>query len=158
MLDLDKLTTSDMTPKDLDDVCRLEEETFADAWPRSAFEKDMENESTYCPVIRDGSGRLVAYAILMIFAEEAHLTNIAVRKSLRRLGIGSRLMAHLIERAESNGCCAMFLDVRASNVDAVGLYERMNFKELYRRKRYYRNPIEDAVVMVCPLGEGSRRG
>jgi ribosomal-protein-alanine N-acetyltransferase len=148
----------EMSFDDLDDVCRIENETFSDPWPRAAFEDDMRSELTYCPVAKLASGELVGYANLMIFADEAHLTNIAVAPQRRRSGIGRFMMDHLIEKATSAGCHAMFLDVRASNDSAISLYRRYNFNELYRRKRYYCNPPEDAIVMVLPLGERNSDG
>ena len=103
-------------------------------------------------------GKLIGYANLMTFAEEAHLTNIAVSPDYRRRGIGRVIMDHLIAKAEAEGCRAMFLDVRVSNHSAISFYEKYEFTELYRRKRYYRNPPEDAMVMVRPLGERNTRG
>ncbi|MBU1318023.1 MAG: ribosomal protein S18-alanine N-acetyltransferase [candidate division Zixibacteria bacterium] len=147
-----------MSFDDLDDVCRIENDTFTDAWPRSVFEDDIKSEMTYCPVARNASGELVGYACLMLFADEAHLTNIATSPQQRGNGIGTQMMDHLIEKAKATGCHAMFLDVRASNSAAISLYNKYRFSELYRRKLYYRNPPEDAVVMVLPLGERNSDG
>ena len=148
-----------MTPEDIDEVYRIETESFSNPWPRGAFESDVRNRRIYSPVVRDGENKVIAYALLMIFAQEAHLANIAVDPKLRRVGIGSMLMDHLIEKAESEDCRAMFLDVRPSNKSAVSMYEdRYGFKILYIRKGYYSNPPEDALVMVRPLGERENYG
>jgi ribosomal-protein-alanine N-acetyltransferase len=153
-----QIEIAEMTLDDLDEVRRIENETFSDPWPRAAFEDDVRSDLTYCPVARDESGELVAYANLMIFADESHLTNIAVAPPRRRCGIGKHMMDHLIEKAKASGCLAMFLDVRASNESAISFYRKYEFSELYRRKLYYRNPPEDAIVMVLPLGERNSDG
>ena len=150
---------NNMTPEDIEEVYRIETESFSNPWPRGAFESDVRNRRIYSPVVRDENNCVVAYALLMIFAEEAHLANIAVDPKLRRHGIGTLLMDHLIETAESRDCRAMFLDVRPSNKSAVSMYEeKYDFEILYRRKGYYSNPPEDALVMVRPLGERENYG
>ena len=147
-----------MTLSDLDDVCRIEAEVFPNPWPRRAFESDIRNDSTYCMVVRDLSERVMAYACLMIVADEAHLTNIAVSPDCRRQGMGSVLMDHLISLAEREGSRAMFLEVRSSNIGAIRFYCRYGFVELYRRRSYYRRPTEDALVMVRTVGERNSNG
>jgi ribosomal-protein-alanine N-acetyltransferase len=149
---------SEMTPGDLEGVCRIENEVFANPWPRSAFENDLSSDSTFCTVVRNSSGLLVGYSCLMIVADEAHLSNIAVSMGHRRNGIGSMLMDHMIAKAELEGSRAIFLEVRSSNEDALNLYWRYDFVELYRRKDYYRKPNEDALIMVRPVGERNSHG
>jgi ribosomal-protein-alanine N-acetyltransferase len=147
-----------MSPDDLDDVCRIENEVFPNPWPRGAFESDVRRRSTYCTVVRNSVRDLVGYACLMVAADEANLTNIAVAANHRRLGIGSMLLDDLISEAERQRCRAMFLEVRPGNRDAISFYLRHGFTELYMRKWYYRNPVEDALVMVRPIGERNSHG
>jgi ribosomal-protein-alanine N-acetyltransferase len=147
-----------MTVNDLAEVCRIENDTFPNPWPKSAFEQDIQSESTYCPTVRDSSGSLVGYACLMIVADEANITNIAVVSDRRMQGIGGLLMDRVISRARNDGCRAVFLEVRKSNAGAIGFYMHYEFKELYRRRNYYRHPREDAIVMVLPIGERNSHG
>ena len=147
-----------MTLDDLGDVCRIENEVFPNPWPESAFEGHVRNESTYSTVIRDSSGNIVGYACMMIVEDEAYLMNIAVSIHHKRQGIGSMLMDDLISKAESEGSRAICLEVRLSNHSAVSFYSRYGFYELHRRKQYYRNPVEDALIMVRPIGERNSNG
>jgi ribosomal-protein-alanine N-acetyltransferase len=147
-----------MTVGDIGEVCAIETEVFPNPWPRSAFEQDVRNDSNLCTVVRDSSGILVGYACLMIIVDEAHLTNIAVTGAYRRQGIGSLLLHDMISKAEIRRCRAMFLEVRRSNLDARAFYARYGFTELYRRRDYYRRPVEDALILVCPIGERNSRG
>jgi ribosomal-protein-alanine N-acetyltransferase len=149
---------SEMTSGDLEDICRIEAEVFPNPWPKSAFESDIGNEAVYCRVARDSSRNLIGYACLMIVVDEAHLTNIAVSTGCRRQGIGAMLMDDVISKAEREGCRAIFLEVRDSNLDARGFYSRYGFTELYRRKHYYIKPTEDALVLVRPIGERNSHG
>ena len=149
---------SEMTSGDLGEVCRIENEVFPNPWPQSAFESDIANDGTYSPVVRDSSGSIIGYACLMVVADEAHLTNIAVSNEHRRRGIGSMLMDDVLSKAEREGCRAVFLEVRNSNLDARDFYLRYGFTELYRRKRYYRRPTEDALVLVRQIGERNSHG
>ncbi len=149
---------SEMTSGDLGQVCRIENEVFPNPWPKSTFESDICSDATYCPVVRDSSGNIIGYASLMVDVDEAHLTNIAVSTEYRRQGIGSILMDDVISKAEREGCRAMFLEVRNSNLDARGFYTRYDFTELYRHEHYYRKPTEDALVLVRPIGERNSHG
>jgi len=148
----------EMTLNDLAEVCRIENDTFPNPWPRSAFEQDIRSESTYCPTVKDSSGILVGYACLMIVADEANLTNIAVVNERRMQGVGRLLMDRVISRARNDGCRAVFLEVRQSNAGAIGFYTHYEFKELYRCRNYYRHPREDAIVMVLPIDERNSNG
>ena len=149
---------SEMTSGDLGEICRIENEVFPNPWPKSAFEGDISNDATYCPVVKDSSGNIIGYASLTVDINEAHLTNIAVSTEYRRQGIGSILMDDVISKAEREGCRAIFLEVRNSNLDARGFYTRYDFTELYRHEHYYRKPTEDALVLVRPIGERNSHG
>lgn len=147
-----------MTEDDLDHVCRIEIESFSDPWTREMLTEDIRSKTTYCPVVRDESGSVLGYACCMMVADEAHLTNIAVSRESRGRGIGNFLVEHIVAVARDAGCEMMYLDVRSSNAAALGLYDKFGFVELYRRKSYYRNPIEDALVMALVLKEGEDNG
>lgn len=149
---------SEMTLDDLGEVCRIESEVFPNPWPESSFEADVRNESAYSMVVRDSANRIVGYTCMMFIVDEAHLTNIAVSIDHRRRGIGSMLMDDLISRAESRGCRVILLEVRLSNHAAISFYSRYGFVEMYRRKQYYRNPVEDALVLVRRIGERNSNG
>ncbi|MEE8575808.1 MAG: GNAT family N-acetyltransferase, partial [candidate division Zixibacteria bacterium] len=79
---------------------------------------------------------------------EAHLTNIAVVKSFRRMSVARRMLEEIVTRAQDNECEFILLEVRPSNEEAIAFYEEYKFRLLYRRPNYYRRPVEDALVMV----------
>ncbi len=145
------LAISEMTLDDLDAVLALERVSFSNPWPGGAFESDLESDLVFCYVVRDRSRTIVAFSCLQVIEDEAQITNIAVDPAHRRSGIGSMLIEHMTSVAIQRGCTTMFLEVRVSNYSAISLYEQYGFIELYRRRKYYLNPIEDAIVMMRSL-------
>ena len=88
------------------------------------------------------NGQLVGFLAIQNLVGELEITNIAVRKSHQGRGVAKRLMTNLEQRLET-----IFLEVRASNAVAQALYESHGFEVVGRRKDYYRQPVEDAILM-----------
>ena len=93
-------------------------------------------------------GEVSAYGGVWILVDEAHVTNIVVKESLRGQGVGRKLMIELLERARNKGAVCATLEVRASNAPAIHLYETLGFVQATIRKNYYPDNKEDAVVMM----------
>ncbi|MDD4859584.1 MAG: ribosomal protein S18-alanine N-acetyltransferase [Dehalococcoidales bacterium] len=87
------------------------------------------------------------FAGIWILADEAHVTNIAVRKSHQRRGIGELLLIHIIDLSQKLKATNMTLEVRASNTSAQSLYRKYGFIEMGVRKAYYLDNREDALIM-----------
>ena len=87
-------------------------------------------------------GFLVARAL----DPEWEIENLAIAASAQRRGLGTRLLREFLDLTRRQGTPAVFLEVRESNLAARGLYEKRGFIESGRRKRYYRNPEEDAIL------------
>ena len=83
--------------------------------------------------------------------DEADITNVAVRPQYRRQGIGLQLVTMMLGMMGRLGVTSVLLEVRESNIPAIRLYERYGFTAYNKRKNYYRNPAEDAVLMVVTL-------
>jgi ribosomal-protein-alanine N-acetyltransferase len=91
----------------------------------------------------------VGFLIAVVVEPEAELESIAVAR--QRRGTGRRLMQALVEQLEQAGVTRIFLEVRASNQAARGLYQALGFSETGRRRAYYADPVEDAVLMSRPV-------
>ncbi len=89
---------------------------------------------------------LVGFAVVSMVLDEAELLRIAVRKDLRRKGLGRKLLEQSIQDTATLDCKTLFLEVRADNYGAVQLYERCGFKMVDRRVGYYANPVCDALL------------
>jgi ribosomal-protein-alanine N-acetyltransferase len=145
--------TRRMLPSDLDAVARLEEDTFSDPWPRSAFQREIEAGPPGWPrVAVDGeTGEFLGYMIAWFVADEAHLANVAVVPEARRRGVAQRLLDDLVGDARERGARFILLEVRRSNLGAQALYHRNGFTLFTVRRAYYRDNREDALVLIKPL-------
>jgi ribosomal-protein-alanine N-acetyltransferase len=142
----------EMTVADLPRVVYLEKLIFPDPWPESAFVEQI-TETGWGALTAVADDMAVGYGCYYIVADEAHLTNIAVDPAYRRKSVASRLLERILQVAQENQCEYLLLEVRAGNIEARVFYERYGFTLLYRRPKYYRHPVEDALVMVRYLGQ-----
>jgi ribosomal-protein-alanine N-acetyltransferase len=86
-----------------------------------------------------------------IAADEFEILNMAVSAARRRRGIGSKLLESALEFSRIAGCARAYLEVRASNEPAIALYARHGFTECGLRAHYYRDPVDDALLLSLPL-------
>ena len=139
---------------DLIAVAAIERESFGDPWSVDAFRSALRQGGSF--VIAEGAGVVLGYAIAWSVVDEAELANIAVAPAARGRGIGARLLDAAIAYAEAKGCAAMYLEVRESNTRARALYASRGFEEVGRRRRYYRAPVEDALILRARVGRAGR--
>lgn len=138
----------DATPADLDAIWELETGTFgAEAWSRETMRSEIEGEHRRYVVLEDDDGRVRGYAGLLVIGEDGDIQTIAVAEDARGGGHGRRLMTELLDEAERRGAARVFLEVRADNPVAHGLYESLGFAGIAIRPGYYQPDNVDAVVM-----------
>lgn len=89
----------------------------------------------------------MGYAIAVAVADEAEILNLAVHSAHRSAGIGGKLLDTMLAKLRESGAENVYLEVREANSSARKLYESRGFEEISRRRRYYRNPVEDALVL-----------
>ncbi|NMC55771.1 MAG: ribosomal protein S18-alanine N-acetyltransferase [Eubacteriaceae bacterium] len=136
-----------MRHKDIDDICALEHESFTIPWERGAFEDEMQNDLAHYTVC-ELNGKIIAYGGMWLVLDEAHVTNIAVKKEYQHMGIGGKLMEKMFASAKARGAKYMYLEVRKSNNTAYELYKKKGFMVHGVRKEYYPDNLEDAIVML----------
>jgi ribosomal-protein-alanine N-acetyltransferase len=145
------VTLEPMTLEDLDGVLAIERASFQTPWSRAAFRYELtQNRVARCVVARRGR-RLAGYLCLWEIGHEIHVTNLATHPDLRRHGIARVLLGAVLQDARGRGVDLAFLEVRPTNVEALGLYERFGFRVIGRRKGYYFDTGEDALVMEARL-------
>jgi ribosomal-protein-alanine N-acetyltransferase len=143
-----------MRSADLEEVLAIERASFSMPWSRGAFLYELEqNRVARCYVVRE-DGRLIGYICLWEVADEVHVTNVAVHPDLRRRGVGRALLSAVLDDARQRKLRLVVLEVRPSNVVALGLYESFGFRVVGRRRGYYYDTGEDALVMEASLVEG----
>lgn len=140
---------SKMNVTDIEEVIAVEQNAYPFPWTRGNF-LDSLDSGYEAWVLRDGSGRLLGYFLMMYALEEVHLLNITVRPDVQGQGLGRQLFDKLIGLARDAGMHAVLLEVRPSNNHALMVYHHLGFMQIGQRKNYY--PAagaarEDAIVM-----------
>ncbi len=139
----------------LDEVLAIERACFSTPWSRLSFQFDVHAQDACCLVARLGE-KLVGFAIGWFVLDELHIHNLAVHPQYRRKGFGNRLLRVLLSHAKERGIGRATLELRLSNQVARELYQKHGFRMAAIRRGYYRQPIEDALLMVLDFNPGSK--
>ena len=142
-----------MTPSDTRAVAELEKSIFSDPWSEGDVCELVCNDGGMCYCAKGEDGELLAYVIGRIIPPEGEIYRIATKESARRRGIAYRLLDHTVRERKPEGLESLFLEVRSENRAARGLYLSYGFREIGLRRNYYKNPTDDAVVMLLSCGE-----
>jgi [ribosomal protein S18]-alanine N-acetyltransferase len=140
-----------MAPDDVERVAQLEAESFTCPWTADTFARLLERDGCELWVLDDLEAGVVGYAVLWCIADQGELANFAVAPSHRGKGHGAHLLARMLKVAREREVERMYLEVRASNAAAIGLYRGFGFTDLGRRRKYYDKPVEDALIMALEL-------
>ncbi len=135
-----------MLPADADAVSEIEIKSFAMPWKRDTFYEVVQRENTVY-IVGELDGKVIAYAGAWLSFNEAEVMSVAVEENFRGRGIGTKLFAELIKICKERGATAITLEVRPSNTAAIKLYESFGLKSVGRRKGYYVDNGEDALIM-----------
>lgn len=136
-----------LTEDDLDSVLELEKESFSTPWTREQYSLLL--KAGVCRLFGASNGlEVLAYACVSMSRAvgELEIYNIAVRPDKRRQGLGKELLAAVINAAGGLGINRAVLEVREGNVAAIALYEALEFRPVGKRRNYYTEPDEDALV------------
>ncbi len=127
-------------------ILEIEKEANSAPWTEKSFLNELDNPDKifFVGILQ---GQVAAYGGIWLIIDEAHVTTVAVSAEHRQHGIGRRLMVELLERAKEAGMTCSTLEVRAGNEAAIRLYEQLGYVQTARRRRYYPDNNEDAVVM-----------
>jgi len=137
----------DMILDDIPDVMEIECASFPTPWSEEIFAGDLEENPNSKYIVGTIGGCVVAYAGIWILNDVGHITTIAVRTDMLRRGFGEATLIELMKLGRKSGVEKFTLEVRETNEEAIGLYEKFGFKRVGRRKNYYREINEDAIVM-----------
>jgi len=136
-----------MTLEDIQAVVELDQISFSLPWPERSFRFELtDNPASRCWVA-EADGRVVGMVVTWLFVDEAHIATIATHPEYRRQGIARKLLTYTLQSAIREGARSSFLEVRASNLPAQEMYRKFGYVEVGRRKRYYRDNDEDAILM-----------
>ena len=137
----------------LKQIAELEQQCFSQPWSESALEEELYNPQASFIVADDGEGGVLGYAGLHVILDEGYIANVAVEEAARRHGVASALM-YVYCRFGQEHLAFLTLEVRESNKSAIGLYLKHGFEEVARRKNFYSDPQEDAIIMTREFKRG----
>ena len=129
---------------DLPSVIAIERRSFPTPWSLAMFVLELSKPTGICLAAEDETG-LVGYLVCARYDEVWHLMNVAVTAEQRRRGVATELLDRLFEEAGSDA--RYTLEVRVSNMPAIAMYERRGFRSAGRRRSYYHDNGEDALIM-----------
>lgn len=130
----------------IDEMLEIEEKSFISHWNKQTFIDEFSADNGYY-IVAKLDGKIVGYSGFRFVLDEGHITTLAVHPDYRGRGIGTSLVSKLIESAKNKNIKRLFLEVRESNKVAQKIYKKLGFKVIDRRREYYQNPVEDALVM-----------
>lgn len=151
---VDELRVSDIPA-----VSAIDVRSFPEPWPDGAYERELSRHDAVWLAVRaapeivaraDAALGIVGYAGIWFQVDEAHICTLAVDPAHRGQGLGARLLAALLDEAIHRGSDVATLEVRESNETARRLYQSFGFLEVGRRRGYYQDNGEDALILTTP--------
>ena len=140
------MTILTMNEKHVAAVAALEKICFSDPWSENSVASELHNKLALW-LVAEEEGEVAGYIGSQTVMDETDMMNVAVHPDQRRKGIAEALVLSLVEELKQKGSRCLTLEVRASNAPAIALYEKLGFSQIGRRKNYYRNPREDALIL-----------
>ncbi len=147
----ERLRLAPMRPQDIPLVRAIELEVFPTPWPANAYQREIDGNRSAHYLCLWRQADLVAYGGIWCVGEESHVTTIGVRRQDQGRGYGKAMFASLVNLSYSLGANFISLEVRPGNEPAIHLYESFGFKVIGRRRGYYTDNGEDALVMWSDL-------
>lgn len=136
-----------MIEADLEQVVAIDQVSFSLPWPQRSFRYELTDNFTSRSWVVEVDGCVAAMMVGWLIVDELHVATIATHPDFRGRGIGKKLLLHALHSAREEGAIRSFLEVRESNVIAIEMYRRLGFVEDGRRKQYYKDNNEDAILM-----------
>ncbi len=140
------MTITAMTSDHVTQIAALEKQCFSAPWDENSVASELNNPLSCWLVALDGD-TVAGYVGSQTVLGETDMMNIAVHPDFRRQGIAEALVNALVDALKERDSHCLTLEVRASNVPAQKLYEKLGFVTIGRRKNYYRNPREDGDIL-----------
>lgn len=135
-----------MTQSHVRQVAELEALCFSDPWSEISVASELKNELAYW-LVAEENDRVAGYVGSQTVLGETDMMNIAVHPDFRRKGVAEALVNALVSDLKDMGSRCLTLEVRASNIPAQRLYEKLGFSQIGKRPKYYHNPKEDALIL-----------
>ena len=137
-----------MTLEDIPAVVELDKLSFTLPWPERSFRFELtDNPASRCWIV-ELDGKVVGMIVAWLLVDEAHVATIATHPDHRRQGIARKLLTYALRYMSKEGAVTSFLEVRENNHAAKDMYRKFGYEVVGRRKRYYKDTSEDAILMT----------
>lgn len=149
MMEATRISLVELTSEDLEAIQQIEQHSYPTPWSRRMFEGELGKKTSICVGAFDRGvpAELLGYLIVSRYVDAWHIMNVAVDQRHRRRGIARCLLTELFARTADAALRGYTLEVRVSNAGAIRLYEELGFVARGRRRGYYTDDREDAVIM-----------
>ena len=139
---------------DIDSIIEIENEAITPAWTHGMLLNEIYRDDAHFELACEGA-KIIGFYILREISGESELLQIAVAEAARRCGIGGELMKACLVRALKNRISKVHLEVRSKNGAAISMYEKHGFINAGKRKSYYTQPEDDAIIMTKKIPAGA---
>jgi len=141
-----------MTAGDIDQILAIEQDIFPKPWSRISFENELNREDSNNFIVKHKTGErhlpIIAYISFRLILDEMHLFKIGIAPKWQKRGIASWLLRKSMQMTAEKGAAVICLEVRSSNAGAIAFYQKLGFKQIGKRPRYYPGTGEDALVFI----------
>lgn len=148
----DTILIREMTKEDAAEVALVEEACFKFPWSRQAFWEEVQNENALY-LVMEIDGSIFGYMGAWLIEKEAHITNVAIHPKYQKKGLGHKLVKKMLERCKEKNITSSTLEVRPSNAPAIALYEKLGFKSVGIRPKYYEDGEGAMIMWLTKLDE-----
>ena len=137
----------EMVPADTGQAARIEKQIITPPWTQADYLDALAKDSYLLLAAEDETGKLAGYCVASMAMDEAEIIDVGVAPDCQGCGAGSLLVREMLRRLHVSGITMVFLEVREHNGAAIRVYEKHGFKAVGRRKDFYSDPTEDAIIM-----------
>jgi len=145
-----------MTVEDVPAVTALDQISFSLPWPERSFRFEVTDNPVSRCWVAEVDGHVAGMIVAWLFVDEVHIATLATHPDFRRQGIAQKLLIHTLRYTYDEGALSSFLEVRESNLAAQEMYRKFGYENTGRRKQYYRDNGEDAILMTLSRIEVDR--
>lgn len=146
-----KISILPLEKENIPEIAKLERLYFSQPWSEKAFLDAITGGNSYFVAAKTPENLIAGYGGMYFAAGEGYIYNIAVKKEFRGQKIGQAIIQKLIDYSLEKNLEFLSLEVRESNIPAINLYKKMNFKIMGKRRDFYSLPKEDAFIMTLFL-------
>jgi len=143
-----------MTAEHIPQIAAIERACFSLPWSQDMLREVLWNDAAVMVVAEGEDGAVLGYAGLQTVLDEGYIDNVAVAPAFRRQGVADALLSAFVRFGRAK-LAFLTLEVRESNLPAIALYHKHGFRAVGRRKNYYDDPKEDAIIMTLEFDHGT---